>query len=94
MEEIQIPTEIDTPHQFLLWSSDEFIPFCTFLVIGQMMDRLFMGIAIGAGISWLYKRFKNSKPDGYLNHAFLYRFGFAKFKGLTWINPFKRFFRP
>lgn len=93
MEPVKIPTEIDTPHQVLLWSTDEFIPFMFFLVIGNLSDHLILGVLLGTALGHLYKRYKNTRPDGYLLH-FFYWYGLGKSKGKTYVNPFKREFLP
>lgn len=93
MEPIRIPTEIDTPEQVLLWSMDEFVPFMCFLVIGNLTGHVIIGCLIGAVLGHLYRRYKNTRPDGYLNHL-LYWAGFRGKKGVTFLNPYKRDFLP
>ena len=93
MEPIKIPTEIDTPHQVLLWSMDEFVPFMCFLVIGNLTGHLITGILIGTVLGQLYRRYKNTRPDGYLNHL-LYWVGFRGKKGVTYVNPYRKEFLP
>ena len=93
MDQVRIPTEIDTPQQVLLWSTDEFVPFMSFLVIGNLIGHLIVGCLIGVVLGHLYRRYKNSRPDGYLNHL-LYWAGFRGDKGVTYINPYRKEFRP
>jgi len=93
MEPVNIPVEIDTPHQVLLWSVDEFAPFMVFMVAGNLMGQFFLGLGVGWAISHVYRRYKNTRPDGYLLHLF-YWFGLSVTKGLTLVNPFKREFLP
>lgn len=88
---VRIPTEIDTPGQVLLWSTDEFLPFMTFLVIGNLIGHLIVFCLLGGVIGHLYRRYKNTRPNGYLNHL-LYWFGLRGEKGLTYVSPFKREF--
>ena len=93
MDPIKIPTEIDTPHQVLLWATDEFVPFMMFLVIGNLIGHLIIFCILGAIFGNLYRRYKNTRPDGYLNHL-LYWAGFRGQKGLTYTNPYQRGFLP
>lgn len=93
MDPIRIPTEIDTPQQILLWSSDEIIPFLFFLFLGNFTHHLFLGLAVGTVIGHLYKRFKNTRPKGFLLHWF-YWHGLGRPKGKTFMAPFKREFLP
>lgn len=93
MEPVRVPTEIDTPYQLLLWSSDEFVPFMFFLVLGNISGHVILGAIVGAVIGHLYKRYKNTRPDGYLYHLF-YWYGLGKARGISHVNPFKREFLP
>jgi len=93
MDPIRIPTEIDTPHQVLLWTSDEFVPFMLFLFVGNFFGHVIIGIIVGALAGHLYKRYKSTRPDGYLLHWF-YWHGIGAAKGKTYVNPFKREFLP
>lgn len=42
MEPVNIPVEIDSPHQVLLWSVDEFAPLMLFLVPGNFLNQFFL----------------------------------------------------
>lgn len=93
MDPVKIPTEIDTPHQILLWATDEFVPFIMFMTIGNLIGHLISFCIIGAIVGHLYKRYKNTRSNGYLHHL-LYWLGFGFAKGRTFVNPFKREFLP
>ena len=93
MEPVNIPLEIDTPHQVLLWSVDEFAPFMLFLILGNFLNHFFLGLGLGWIVSHLYRRFKNTRPDGYLLHL-LYWCGLTNLSGVTLVNPYKRNFTP
>lgn len=93
MDQINIPTEIDTPHIILLWSVDEFVPFMVLVVLGNFTNHFFWGLGTGWVISHLYKRYKNTRPDGYLYHL-LYWLGLTGLKGLTMPNPYQREYLP
>lgn len=93
MEPVHIPVEIDTPHQVLLWSVDEFVPFMVCLVLGNFLNHFFLGLGLGWIVAHLYRRFKNTRPDGYLLHV-LYWVGLTKLTGLTIVNPYQREYLP
>ncbi len=92
-EPMAIPVEIDSPQQVLLWSVDEFAPFMIFLVAGNFLNHFFLGLGIGWVVSHLYRRFKNTRPDGYLMHL-LYWVGLTTLKEVTWVNPYQREYMP
>lgn len=91
MEPIKIPTEIDSPHQILFWSTDEFVPFMICFILGHCIGQLLPFCIVGAVIGHFYKRYKNTRPNGYLNHL-LYWYGlsgiFKAKKGITMLNPY------
>lgn len=93
MEPVNIPLEIDTPHQVLIWSVDEFVPFMIFMVAGNFLNHFFLGLGLGWFVSHLYRRFKNTRPDGFLLHL-LYWCGLTNLAGVTLVNPYKRKFTP
>jgi len=86
---LKMPRGLDDPHQVLLWSVDELVPFLTFLVIGVMMQQvLFFGI-VGFALSRILRRYKDQRPDGFLLHI-IYWFGFMPERGRVVPNPFRR----
>jgi conjugal transfer pilus assembly protein TraL len=93
LDQIRIPTEIDTPEQVLLWSMDEFVPFICFLVIGNLAGHVVIGCLVGAVVGHLYRRYKNTRPDGFLNHLLYWWAGWPE-KGVTFVNPYRRKFLP
>lgn len=93
MEPVKLPTKVDEPHQFLIWSVDEMIPMMTLFVFGMMIDQALIFTLAGLVLASIYKKHKNSKPDGYLLHI-LYWWGLLPSKGKTLVNPFIRRFIP
>lgn len=93
MEPVKLPTKIDEPHQFLLWSADEMIPLMTLFVTGIILEQALLFTGIGFFLTSIYKKYKNSKPDGYLLH-YLYWIGLIPTKAKTMVNPFIRRFYP
>ena len=93
MEPVNIPTEIDSPQLVLLWSLDEFVPFMIFMVAGNFLNHFFLGLGAGWVVSHLYRRYKNTRPDGYLVHL-LYWAGLTKLSGRTVVNPYQREYLP
>lgn len=89
MKATRLPSKIDEPHQVLLWSTDELVPMVAMICIGMVMEQLMVSIAIGLLLSNLLRRYKDSRPDGYLYHL-LYWAGLLQDRGRIWINPFRR----
>ena len=88
-EPLRIPTKIDEPVQFLLWSSDELIPIMTMMCFGVIMENILFFMAIGYVFMRVYRRFKNRQPEGFLLHV-LYWAGFLPQKSRVMVNPFDR----
>ena len=93
MDPVRLPTRVDEPHQFLLWSADEIIPLLTLFVMGVIFENITIFTLVGFGLTSVYKKYKNCKPDGYLLHA-LYWIGLIPSKARTLVNPFIRRFYP
>jgi conjugal transfer pilus assembly protein TraL len=93
MEPVRLPTKVDEAHQFLLWSSDEMIPLLTLFIIGILLEQALLFTAIGFFLTSIYKKYKNSRPDGYLLH-YLYWVGLVPSKSKTMVNPFIKRFIP
>jgi conjugal transfer pilus assembly protein TraL len=74
-------------------SVDEFAPFMLFLVLGNFLNHFFLGLGVGWVVSHLYRRFKNTRPDGYLLHL-LYWVGLLPLVGRTMVNPYQREYAP
>jgi len=93
MEPIILPRGIDDPPQVLLWSIDELLPFMAMLLLGALTRQL-AGCALASlVVIKLFRRFRDSRPDGYLYHG-LYWLGLIPLKGYSWINPYRRRFLP
>ena len=89
MDAIRIPHRIDEPPHFLLWSAEELAPTALGLMLGIIVDHPTICFAAGLVVSSLYKRFQESRPDGYLLHL-LYRSGFLPSRERSFPNPFIR----
>ena len=82
----------DDPLHILLWSIDELVPMIAGLVIGMIVSQALICFLIGMAVSSLYKRFRDSHADGYLEHLF-YNYGFGFTRSQSMVNPcIKRFF--
>ena len=92
MKPTEIPVRADDPLHVLLWSIDELIPMVAGLMIGMIIRQALLCFLVGMAVSSLYRRFRDSHADGYLEHLFYhYGFGFSRSKSM--VNPFiKRFF--
>jgi len=93
MNTTEIPRHIDDPPQLLLWSADELVPVLLGLVVGIVLDRLLICLGVGAGMVFVYRRFRDNRPDGYLLHL-LYWSGLYPSRARGAANPFRRAFYP
>ncbi|MFC0180966.1 type IV conjugative transfer system protein TraL [Thorsellia kenyensis] len=90
---IEIPSYIDEPPHFLLWSADEMAPILLGLVLGIFIEQAFVLTALGLVFTKLYRRFRNGKPDGYLLH-YMYWKGVLPLNAKSIPNPFVRSYYP
>ncbi|EIC23882.1 type IV conjugative transfer system protein TraL [Thiorhodovibrio frisius] len=93
MHPLALPHGVDDPPSLLLWRLDELIPLVLMLVIGMLSDRLLIFLALGLGLSRLYGRFRDSRPDGFTLH-WGYWHGLVPLKARRCPNPFTRRFQP
>jgi conjugal transfer pilus assembly protein TraL len=89
MEAIPFPRYLDAPQRFLFWTVDQIVPFATLALIGMLMKMLFVCVLVGAVLSWGFARFRDSRPDGYLQHL-AYWYGLLPLNGRACLNPFFR----
>ena len=89
MEPIHFPRDLDSPQRFLFWTFDQMVPFSTLVVVGLVMEMLLISVVLGAILAWAFARFRDSRPDGYLQHA-AYWYGLLPLKGRAVGNPFLR----
>jgi conjugal transfer pilus assembly protein TraL len=87
--ETRIPRHVDLPQLILAWTIDEILPVLVLLVVGIVTDYFFTCLALGVGLLTLVRRFRESKPDGYLLY-WLYWHGLLPLTARTAINPFQR----
>ena len=83
MERHYIPRYLWAQPQIVWWELDEFLLFIVPLVIGNFANQLMVGIAVGAVLSTLFKKFKEGQQEGFLYH-FLYWHGLWK---RDWVPP-------
>lgn len=93
MEPVKLPTYVDEPHQFLLWSADEIIPLLTLFVMGVIFEQIIAFTCVGLVLTSVYKKYKASRPDGFLLHL-LYWVGLMPSCAKVFVNPFIRRFLP
>lgn len=91
MERQKLPNHVDDPQQFLMWSVDEVLPLVIAFLIGFMLEQVIIFTCIGFLITKVYRRFRDSRPDGFMLHA-LYWHGIGAIRGKTVRNPFEREF--
>jgi conjugal transfer pilus assembly protein TraL len=93
MKPIYVPNTIDDPPHMLLWSADELAPILMGLAIGMMTGNALVFTAIGVGITYAYRKYRDGRPDGYLMHM-LYWYGFWPSRSKSIPNPFARRYLP
>lgn len=92
MKPIRLPVRADDPPHILLWPADEIVPIMGGLVFGMVVGQAFLFTLAGMGLARLYRRFRDTHADGYLEHL-AYHFGFGTNRAPSMTNPFiKRFF--
>jgi conjugal transfer pilus assembly protein TraL len=93
VERTLIPRGIDDAPQILFWTIDEMAPAFLGLIVGIALGQLLLCTAIGFGAIRLYRKYRDSRPDGYLLHA-SYWIGFMPCRNRAFVNPFSRRFLP
>ena len=86
---IKFSNRVNDPPFLLMWSADELAPTLLGLVLGIMIEKAAICCALGYGCTTIYRKFRDSKPDGYFLHL-LYRYGFNMNSAKTMINPFTK----
>ena len=93
MQAIELPRSIDDPPNVLLWTVDEIVRVTLGVIIGILADNLLFFTVVGAGVTSVYKRFRDGRPDGYLLHL-IYWAGFLRCGARTIPNPYCREYLP
>ena len=62
---LAIPQHLDDPPRFLFWDLDEAILFMLALVLGLMVDLVFIGGATGVVLVLVYGKAKSGRPRAY-----------------------------
>jgi conjugal transfer pilus assembly protein TraL len=65
---LAIPRHLDDPPRFLFWDLDEAILFMLALILGIMVDLLFVGAAIGVTFVVAYGRAKSGRHHAFALH--------------------------
>lgn len=87
MEPIPFPKYVDAPQRLLFWTTDQVMPFAVLVVIGVIVNSLFLCMILGIGLSWVFTRYRESKPEGFLVYL-SYWYGILVPKGRCVVNPF------
>ncbi|MEA3411301.1 MAG: type IV conjugative transfer system protein TraL [Pseudomonadota bacterium] len=93
MKPVRIPRYVDDPPHFLLWSADEMAPIGLGLVVGMFLGYPLLFAAVGVGMTYVYRRFRDGTPDGYFLHM-LYWIGLVPARGKSVRNPYERRYLP
>ena len=65
---LAIPRHLDDPPRFLFWDLDEAILFMLALILGIMVDLLFVGAASGVALVVAYGRAKSGRHHAFALH--------------------------
>lgn len=65
---LAIPQHLDDPPRFLFWDLDEAILFMLALVLGLMVDLVFVGGATGVALVFVYGKAKSGRHRAYALH--------------------------
>ena len=87
--EIRLPRHVDMPQLIIAWTIDEVLPVVALLILGIFTEYFFTCLIAGVGLMQVVRRFRESKPDGYLLH-WLYWHGMVPMNAPSVINPFQR----
>ncbi len=93
MSEVDFPRYNSLPPRFLFLAVDQTVIFATSIVIGALGGYLALSVTAGGLLAWLLGRWRDSRPDGYLQHI-AYWYGFVPIKARCVLNPFMRFITP
>lgn len=93
METIKLPRTIDDPPVFLVWRADDLMVPAVMLIVGLFVDRMILFFVIGVALSFVYRKFREGRPEQFVLHS-LYWSGLWPNRGHSFVNPFKREFRP
>lgn len=90
-EALALPRHVDEPPVMLMWTSDEIGAFFLLFITGFMLEQVIISLILGYFAVKLMRRFKNTKPNGYLIHI-LYWVGVSVSESRTLPNPYDRNF--
>ena len=65
---LAIPQHLDDPPRFLFWDLDEAILFMLALILGLMVDLVFIGGATGVALVLAYGKAKSGRHRAYALH--------------------------
>ena len=91
MEPIELPTHLDDPKTFLIFSMDDVLIVGVAMIIGLATHLLGYLLILALIMMWVMRRFRGSVPDGHLQHR-LYWYGIPLGGGHSLINPLIRRF--
>lgn len=91
MTPTMIPRQIDDPIILVRWNADELVPMVLMLMIGMLINHLIIMIALSFIVIKYYKKFRDTRPDGYSLHA-AYWLGLMPSQAFSVPNPYIREF--
>jgi len=93
LDPIELPAGIDEPPQVLLWRLDDLAPVVLLMVLGIVAGHLAPLLLAGLVGGRLYRRYRDTRPDGYFLHA-LYWHGLVGLRGWAVPNGLARVWVP
>jgi conjugal transfer pilus assembly protein TraL len=93
MKELEFPRHLNDPPTVLIWRLDDLMPVVLGISVGILVDWFFPFLLAGIAFSYGYRRFRDSKPDGFILHR-LYWWGIVPLSARSIPNPFARRFAP
>jgi conjugal transfer pilus assembly protein TraL len=79
-EPVRIPAYLDDLPNILFWRLDEVLPIGIGLVAGVLLAQLTLCTLVGVVLARVYRRFTDSRPDGYVLHAIYWYMGAIAWK--------------
>jgi len=80
MEEHRLPKYLRAQPQLLNWELDELMVWAPFVIVGLLINHMFLLSLVGYFVMRGYIKLKRNKQDGYLLH-FFYKLGLYNLKG-------------
>lgn len=91
--QLHLPRSIDDPPYLLIWRLDHVVWLVLAILIGILVDRMWICLGIGLLLVHFIQRYEDGWPDGYVFHL-LYWWGLWPTRGRTVRNAYQREWLP